>query len=968
MINKIKNIKLNNLNLSQFKQVEIKKEYLSSNLYLFNLGLFLLACFGLYLLVAWTSYHPADSTWTIASNQPTVINKAGVVGAWLIDILFALFGSIGNLIPFFVFLIPLYLLRYHPITEFKGGTFFLRSFGFLLFLVSLATLAALYLPDSPYHLAGGVIGAVITQLTLPLIGIWLLSLITIATTIIGFILSAGNSFIKVFPRFYHWLMATDENKPEEAPQNNEVEKSLADYEQIELPLPKHAVKQQQSQPTAETGNPAFAHLQQDQFVNPTIFGLTPAPTTTQVEPENSTDNTVADTPLIENSAYHQSVPPTPTTVNADNFNNIEFPVFDTNEITELPTVSLSTNLTPATTTEATQDLVNPQDNWQAQTAMPTVNLASQVNNPIQETQPSSVNHNEPEEDNEDFDRLRQEFLAMQQQKQTDMVNRAKALNQESALNHILTPSQDEDEPVEQLTPPNYKPYGNTLVHPLLQPDPISTVKPTTPLPSLDLLNEGKPMTTDITEAEIQETSRRIEHQLRNFGVKATVRNVTIGPVVTRYEIELQPGTKASKVTSIDTDLARALMFRSIRIAEVIPGKPYIGIETPNDRRHSVLLREVLSSKEFREAKSPLSMALGKDISGKTVVVDLAKMPHLLVAGSTGSGKSVGVNAMILSLLFKVKPDEVKFIMIDPKQVELSMYNDIPHLLTNVVTDMNKAANALRWCVDEMERRYQLLTALHVRNIEGFNSKIDQAAEMNLPIPNPIWRPGDTMDAMPPALEKLPYIVVIVDEFADLIMIVGKQVEELIARLAQKARAIGIHLILATQRPSVDVITGLIKANIPSRIAFTVASKIDSRTILDQSGAEALLGKGDMLYSGQGDLIRVHGAYMTDDEVVRVASDWRARGKPNYLAEIVENSEEDNDTSNNDNSNGDLDEKFDEAVDIVLSSGNTSASFLQRRLGLGFPRAARILDQMEQQGILSAPTNGKREILAPRNNY
>ena len=419
-------------------------------------------------------------------------------------------------------------------------------------------------------------------------------------------------------------------------------------------------------------------------------------------------------------------------------------------------------------------------------------------------------------------------------------------------------SKAEDKP--STTTPNYKPYNGTLIHPLLQPDPISTVKPTTPLPSLDLLSPGQPLKTEVTQAEIQETSRRIEQQLRNFGVKAAVRNVTIGPVVTRYEIELQPGTKASKVTSIDTDLARALMFRSIRIAEVIPGKPYIGIETPNMRRQNVLLRDVLSSAEFQQAKSPLSMVLGKDISGKAVVVDLAKMPHLLVAGATGSGKSVGVNAMILSLLFKVQPEEVKFIMIDPKQVELSMYNDIPHLLTNVVTDMNKAANALRWCVDEMERRYQLLTALHVRNIEGFNHKIDQAAEMQLPIPNPIWRPGDTMDCNAARhWKKLPYIVVVVDEFADLMMIVGKQVEELIARLAQKARAIGIHLILATQRPSVDVITGLIKANIPSRIAFTVASKIDSRTILDQSGAEALLGKGDMLYSGQGDLIRVHGA-------------------------------------------------------------------------------------------------------------
>lgn len=957
MINKIKNIKLNNLNLSQFKQVEIKKEYLSSNLYLFNLGLFLLACFGLYLLVAWTSYHPADNAWTIASNQTVVMNKAGVVGAWLIDILFALFGSVGNLIPFLVFLIPLYLLRYHPITEFKCGTFLVRTFGFLLFLSSLTTFASLYLPNSPYHLAGGVIGAMITHYTLPLIGIWLLSLIALVAMVSGFILSAGTSFIKVFPRFYHWLMANDEPKTTEEDKAEATEKSLADYEQIELPLPKHLHKGQEQ---AEQNSNTFSHLQQDQFVNPTIFGLTPATAEQNTTTDDHLATDTATTELTSSTSNDNDTILSENTEKAED--KFEFPVFDTNEIADLPTVSLSTNSNVTAVTEETTT-IDQQDTWQQSlaTAMPSVNLAPAASN-------SAVvqNTDDDEEEHEDFDRLRQEFLAMQQQKEQEMVSRAKALNQEGALDTLLTKPAEEDH-LAQNTTPNYKPYPNTLVHPLLQPDPIAAVKPTTPLPSLDLLNEGKPMTTDITEAEIQETSRRIEQQLRNFGVKATVRNVTIGPVVTRYEIELQPGTKASKVTSIDTDLARALMFRSIRIAEVIPGKPYIGIETPNDRRHSVLLREVLSSNEFRQAKSPLSMALGKDISGKTVVVDLAKMPHLLVAGSTGSGKSVGVNAMILSLLFKVKPDEVKFIMIDPKQVELSMYNDIPHLLTNVVTDMNKAANALRWCVDEMERRYQLLTALHVRNIEGFNSKIDQATAMQLPIPNPIWRPGDTMDAMPPALEKLPYIVVVVDEFADLMMIVGKQVEELIARLAQKARAIGIHLILATQRPSVDVITGLIKANIPSRIAFTVASKIDSRTILDQSGAEALLGKGDMLYSGQGDLIRVHGAYMTDDEVVRVASDWRARGKPNYLAEIVENNEENDDTNNNDSS-GDLDEKFDEAVDVVLSSGNTSASFLQRRLGLGFPRAARILDQMEQQGILSTPTNGKREILAPRNNY
>ena len=620
-------------------------------------------------------------------------------------------------------------------------------------------------------------------------------------------------------------------------------------------------------------------------------------------------------------------------------------MMDIEEQPELPKVSISM---PSPTSVVT---ANDTRLTEAKTAVsaPKQEISLSPNNTMNvDAIAPAQDEDDYEDDDEELTHLREQFLAQQQMKEQQYAH-----------------SKAEAKP--STTTPNYKSYNGTLIHPLLQPDPISTVKPTTPLPSLDLLSPSQPLKTEVTQAEIQETSRRIEQQLRNFGVKAAVRNVTIGPVVTRYEIELQPGTKASKVTSIDTDLARALMFRSIRIAEVIPGKPYIGIETPNMRRQNVLLRDVLSSAEFQQAKSPLSMVLGKDISGKAVVVDLAKMPHLLVAGATGSGKSVGVNAMILSLLFKVQPEEVKFIMIDPKQVELSMYNDIPHLLTNVVTDMNKAANALRWCVDEMERRYQLLTALHVRNIEGFNHKIDQASEMQLPIPNPIWRPGDTMDAMPPALEKLPYIVVVVDEFADLMMIVGKQVEELIARLAQKARAIGIHLILATQRPSVDVITGLIKANIPSRIAFTVASKIDSRTILDQSGAEALLGKGDMLYSGQGDLIRVHGAYMTDDEVARVANDWRARGKPNYLDEIVENSEEGQD-NNGEGNNSELDEKFDEAVDVVLSTGNTSASFLQRRLGLGFPRAARILDQMEQQGILSSPVNGKREILAPKNNY
>ena len=518
--------------------------------------------------------------------------------------------------------------------------------------------------------------------------------------------------------------------------------------------------------------------------------------------------------------------------------------------------------------------------------------------------------------------------------------------------------------------PNYKGYSGSLIHPAFQQQTTKREKPSTPLPSLELLSKHPAVEQNITQEEVFETSQRIEQQLRNFNVKATVKDVLVGPVVTRYELELQPGVKASKVTSIDTDLARALMFRSIRVAEAIPGKPYIGIETPNLHRQMVPLRDVLDSSEFRDTHATLPMALGKDISGKAVIVDLAKMPHLLVAGSTGSGKSVGVNTMILSLLYRVQPEEVKFIMIDPKVVELSVYNDIPHLLTPVVTDMKKAANALRWCVDEMERRYQLLSALRVRNIEGFNEKIDEYEAMGMPIPNPIWRPGDTMDAMPPALKKLSYIVVIVDEFADLMMVAGKQIEELIARLAQKARAIGIHLILATQRPSVDVITGLIKANIPSRIAFTVASKIDSRTILDQGGAEALLGRGDMLYSGQGssDLVRVHGAFMSDDEVIRIADDWRARGKPDYIDGILESADDEESAEKGISSGGELDPLFDEVMDFVINTGTTSVSSIQRKFSVGFNRAARIMDQMEEQGIVSPMQNGKREILSRRPDY
>lgn len=543
--------------------------------------------------------------------------------------------------------------------------------------------------------------------------------------------------------------------------------------------------------------------------------------------------------------------------------------------------------------------------------------------------------------------------------------------EDEALNTFKEKEKQEDILTPSVQVPLYKGYGDSLIHPALQKKMDVLEKPTTPMPSIELLDKHPSEAQQITEETLMETAKKIEHLLKDFGVKATVEDVLVGPVVTRYDLALQPGVKAAKITSIESDLARALLFPAIRVAEVIPGKPYVGIETPNQHRQTVFLRDVLDSDAFMNANSPLSMALGKDISGEPVVVDLASMPHLLVAGATGAGKSVGVNTMILSLLFRVKPEEVKFIMIDPKVVELSVYNGIPHLLTEVVTDMKKAANALRWCVDEMERRYQLLAALSVRNIEGYNEQIKKYNDLGMPIPNPLWKPGDTMDTLPPPLEELPYIVVIVDEFADLMMMVGKQVEELIARLAQKARAIGIHLILATQRPSVDVITGLIKANVPTRIAFSVASKIDSRTILDQGGAEALLGRGDMLYAGKNalELTRVHGAFMTDEEVVRVANDWRARGKPNYIDGILDYADdEENASSGGDYNDDELDELFDEVADFVISTGTTSVSALQRRFRIGFNRAARMMDQLEDQGIVSAMQNGKREILSRTMDY
>ncbi|WP_058520542.1 DNA translocase FtsK [Legionella tucsonensis] len=489
------------------------------------------------------------------------------------------------------------------------------------------------------------------------------------------------------------------------------------------------------------------------------------------------------------------------------------------------------------------------------------------------------------------------------------------------------------------------------------------------LPSLSLLDKGQPGKPmgGYTHQELENLSREVEQHLLDFGIQAGVVAVHPGPVVTRFELQLAAGVKVSKLTALAKDLARSLSVISVRVVEVIPGKTVVGLELPNHSRETVRLSDVLLADVYQQAHSPITLALGVDIAGHPVVVDLAKMPHLLVAGTTGSGKSVGINAMILSILFKATPDQVRLIMVDPKMLELSVYDGIPHLLTPVVTDMKEAASALRWCVEEMERRYKLMAALGVRNLAGFNSKIAEAIADGQPLVNPLWKPVDSMDETAPELELLPYIVVVIDELADMMMVVGKKVEQLIARIAQKARAAGIHMILATQRPSVDVLTGLIKSNIPTRMSFQVSSKIDSRTILDQQGAEQLLGHGDMLYlaPGSGAPLRVHGAFVDDKEVHRIADDWRARGEPDYIEDILKLSSDGNEGGADEEGQStteDDDPLYDQAVEFVIQTRKASISAVQRRLKIGYNRAARMVEEMERTGIVGPLDGGYRDVL------
>ena len=970
--------------------------------------------FGIYLILAWASYSPLDNAWSVASTATSEpLNKTGVFGAWMIDLLYAFFGKVAFLLPFSLTGFSAYMLLTRGAENATLKGLLLRSLSFFMLMIGLAGLANTILSNTPNYLAGGFVGAMSQGLMSEHIGQFGGLFIAMLLTAIGFYFCSGQTLIPLLIHFYDWVNAKDATAEEKTLQV----KSVAEVKPTEddLQLGNENLPLAAEEPTDERVDTVISIDEQltdlTIFKRPNISGLHQSSIEkASAEPSSEMKPTM----VVETAEMHLFNPadihtelPLPK-INLPEIETEVLPAQTENKIglnVELPKVRLNPIEPQAERVEQAVDfaenLANPTAQPQISVRLvnedPELDMAEQVafepemphfmqSSPVIKVMAETE---ESEEQDEDFDAIRErEFAEMERQRLAELEARAKAVGLEHTFNKITEGSsyfetdlptnvqiRTEPTPSKFTTPlkaavgaeghktPDYPRggYGETLIHPLLQGS-KKLEKPTTPLPTLDLLEEHHPSGQQMTEGEIIATSRRIETALANYGVKATVEDVLVGPVVTRYEIKPAVGVKAAKITSLASDLAREMMS-TIRITDVVPGKPYMGIEVPNPHREIVWLRDLIASDEFRYTQAKLPMILGKDLANKPVIMDMVDTPHLLVAGQTGGGKSVGINTMILSLLYKLTPEQVRLIMIDPKQVELSVYNDIPHLLTPVVTDMKKAANALRWAVDEMERRYTLLTHLNVRNITGYNNKIDEAEAMGMPIADPSWKEGGSMDKMPPALGKLSYIVLVVDEFADLMMTAGKEVEEYIMRISQKARAIGIHLILATQRPSTDVITGVIKANIPSRIAFTVASPYDSRTILDSIGAENLLGRGDMLYSkaGSPELVRVHGAYMSDDDVMNVADNWKARGKPEYIESILESPQEPEERS--EGGTGELDARFDEVVAFVLETGITTASGIQRKLNLGFPRASRILDQMEQEGILSAPDHrGRREII------
>ncbi|HHX8289060.1 TPA: DNA translocase FtsK 4TM domain-containing protein [Vibrio diabolicus] len=968
------------------------------------------------LAVALFTFSPADPSWSQTAWGGEIDNAGGLFGAWLADTLFFTFGSLAYPIPFLLAAAAWVICRKRgedePIDFMLWGT---RLLGLVVLIMTSCGLADINFDDIWYFSSGGVVGDVLSSLALPTLNVLGTTLVLLFLWGAGFTLFTGISWLNIV----EWLgdralalIAALANKIRGSEQEV-LEPQLDEFVEDKVSTPRHNVDH-------DIDDEPLPHLTAFDVDEPKESA--PAHEypiyMPQAKPEKPAEQMMVEPTPSQRKATVNAAPvyaqPEPQTqpVHAVSTDNVD------------PLLERTKQLN--VTIEELEAAAQQADDWgtEEQVAPSFADTySSYVEQHTATEEPISVEPDYAEYEQFEAEQVQQPSIEhpVHEEPVIDSAALDSITEQTESSQHIeptisdFDVLDDEDEvesqPVQQVQPAPTTPHQqvatpSTTFEPALQKAEVEEVQdgdedvaafqdmvssaqakvtatqnpflvqkeenlpvPEEPLPTLELLYHPEKRENFIDRDALEQVARLVESKLADYKIKADVVGIYPGPVITRFELDLAPGVKVSRISGLSTDLARALSAMAVRVVEVIPGKPYIGLELPNMSRQTVYLSDVISSPQFEQATSPTTVVLGQDIAGEAVVADLAKMPHVLVAGTTGSGKSVGVNVMILSMLYKAGPEDVRFIMIDPKMLELSIYEGIPHLLSEVVTDMKDASNALRWCVGEMERRYKLMSALGVRNVKGFNEKLKMAAEAGHPIHDPFWQEGDSMDTEPPLLEKLPYIVVVVDEFADLMMVVGKKVEELIARLAQKARAAGIHLILATQRPSVDVITGLIKANIPTRVAFTVSTKTDSRTILDQGGAESLLGMGDMLYlpPGSSHTTRVHGAFASDDDVHAVVNNWKARGKPNYIEEIIsgDQSPESLLPGEQMEADEDVDPLFDQVVEHVVQSRRGSVSGVQRRFKIGYNRAARIVEQLEAQGIVSAPGhNGNREVLAP----
>ena len=884
---------------------------------LLETGLIVSTAAAIFILCALVSYDPIDPSWSQAGQFIKVKNITGTAGAWIADILLFSLGWLAFLVPAVIQTFGYLLFKKpHKILQLDYTTLGLRVIGMTLFVASASAISSMNFDDVFQFPSGGFIGDVIAGAMEPAFNFTGTSILLLCFFFAGLTLLTGVSWVEFVDyigekvvEFFRWVSRkiserTARESYRVADNAGVLNEKIEDSRDAVQDLKVNANE------LLGSSSENIKEGIKEQIEEP-------------IKPIFSDDNE-------------------PVTIS--NTQKLKDKLFSSKQTSVAQDSQASPRSEPVVDTPAESSVFDELDNI----------LEQEINF-------SAI-------DDEGFDTAAAlnaldesaapVFTVDEQPRETTVVSPARPIkSQVSADEKALV------KPSSTYTPP---PTAKEQFEALLEERP-----PMAPLPSLELLDRPDKKENPISQEELDAVSRLVEVKLLDFNIQAAVVGVYPGPVVTRFELDLAPGIKVAKITGLAKDLARSLSAVSVRVVEVIPGKTYVGLELPNKHREIVRLSEVIGAPKFTENASPLTMVLGKDIAGEAVVADLGKMPHLLVAGTTGSGKSVGVNVMILSLLYKSPPEDVRMIMIDPKMLELSVYEGIPHLLCEVVTDMKEASNALRWCVGEMERRYKLMSALGVRNLKGYNQKVKDAKEAGYPILDPLFKDTDGMATEAEELDKLPSIVVVIDEFADMMMIVGKKVEELIARIAQKARAAGIHLVLATQRPSVDVITGLIKANIPTRMAFQVSSKIDSRTILDQQGAENLLGMGDMLYLPPGTSvpIRVHGAFVDDHEVHAVVNDWKARGKPNYIEEILCGEATEDillPGEAAENSDDESDPLYDEAVSFVIESGKVSVSSVQRKLRVGYNRAARLVEQMETSGVVSAPGhNGAREVLVPK---